>query len=76
MLAVIMPFFCMGLGLFLGSKLVSAKLYRAVDGLTNLSLILLMLTIGANVGVNETVVAKIGTVSRTGKNCRTAEKVQ
>ena len=66
MLATIMPFLCMGAGLFIGSRRLSEKTYKAVDWITNLSLIVLMVTIGGNVGTNEEVIAEIGTV---GLNC-------
>ena len=66
MLATIMPFLCMGTGLLMGSKGLSEKIYKVVDWLTNLSLIVLMVTIGGNVGTNEAVIAEIGTV---GLNC-------
>lgn len=66
MLATIMPFICMGVGLFVGFRSLPAKFYRAVDWITTVSLMILMATIGGNVGTNEEVISKLGTV---GLNC-------
>ncbi|MFR1725179.1 lysine exporter LysO family protein [Emergencia timonensis] len=66
MLATIMPFACMGLGLLIGFQKLPQAAYRAVDWVTTISLVILMITIGGNVGTNEEVIAEIGTV---GFNC-------
>ena len=66
MLATIMPFACMGLGLLIGFQKLPQAAYRAVDWVTTISLVILMITIGGNVGTNKEVIAEIGTV---GFNC-------
>lgn len=66
MLATIMPFACMGLGLLIGFQKLPQAAYRAVDWVTTISLVILMITIGGNVGTDEEVIAEIGTV---GFNC-------
>ena len=62
MLATIMPFACMGLGLLIGFQKLPQAAYRAVDWVTTISLVILMITIGGNVGTNKEVIAEIGTV--------------
>lgn len=62
MLATIMPFACMGIGLLIGLQKLPQAAYRAVDRVTTISLVILMITIGGNVGTNEEVIAEIGTV--------------
>ena len=66
MLATIMPFACMGLGLLIGFQKLPQAAYRAVDWVTTISLVILMITMGGNVGTNQEVIAEIGTV---GMNC-------
>ena len=66
MLATIMPFACMGLGLLIGFQKLPQAAYRAVDWVTTSSLVLLLIPIGGNVGTNKEVIAEIGTV---GFNC-------
>lgn len=65
MLATIMPFACMGLGLLIGFQKLPQAAYRAVDWVTTISLVILMITIGGNVGTNKEVIAEIGTVGFT-----------
>lgn len=66
MLATIMPFACMGLGLAIGLRPHTAEFFRIVDKITTIALVILMITIGGNVGTNEEVIAEIGVV---GVNC-------
>lgn len=66
MLATIMPFACMGIGLLIGFQRLPQAAYRVVDWVTTISLVILMVTIGGNVGTNDEVIAEIGTV---GINC-------
>ena len=65
MLATIMPFACMGLGLLIGFQKLPQAAYRAVDWVTTISLVILMITIGGNVGTNKEVIAEIGYDSET-----------
>ncbi|HKM28739.1 MAG TPA: lysine exporter LysO family protein [Anaerovoracaceae bacterium] len=66
MLATIMPFACLGIGALVGFQNLPDKVYKVVDIITTIALIVLMVTIGGNVGTNEEVIAKIGIV---GVNC-------
>ncbi len=66
MMATIMPFACMGIGLLIGFQKLPQTAYRVVDWVTTISLVILMITIGGNVGTNDEVIAEIGTV---GLNC-------
>ena len=66
MLATIMPFVCMGVGLLVGFQSLPEKFYKVVDWVTTISLMLLMVTIGGNVGTSEDVIANLDTV---GLNC-------
>lgn len=66
MLVTIMPFACIGIGLLIGIQNLPSKIYRGVDGITTAALIVLMFTIGGNVGTNQEVIDKIGIV---GINC-------
>lgn len=66
MLATVMPFVCMGIGLLIGFQKLPQAVYKAVDWITTISLVILMITIGGNVGTNDEVIAEIGTV---GLNC-------
>jgi len=61
-----LPFACLAAGLILGLQRLSKKIVRIVDTVTVISLIGLMLTIGANIGTNETMMANLG---RIGLNC-------
>ncbi len=65
-MATIMPFACMGIGLLIGFQKLPQTAYRVVDWVTTISLVILMITIGGNVGTNDEVIAEIGTV---GLNC-------
>ena len=66
MLTTLMPFICMAIGLIIGFQKLPQKAYKVVDIVTTVALIVLMVTIGGNVGTNEEVINSIGTV---GFNC-------
>lgn len=61
-----LPFICLAVGLIIGLQKLPDKALKAADTITNLSLILLMLTIGANIGINDKLMSQLGTV---GVNC-------
>lgn len=62
MFITLMPFLCMGFGLLLGLQNMPPWFAKAVDRVTTISLIVLMFTIGGNVGTNQEVIAEIDTV--------------
>jgi uncharacterized membrane protein YbjE (DUF340 family) len=66
MFLTLLPFICMGTGLFIGFQKLSDKVYRAFDKCSTVALILLMFVIGGNVGTSREVIAEIGVV---GINC-------
>jgi uncharacterized membrane protein YbjE (DUF340 family) len=61
-----MPFACLGAGLALGMRSLSDKMLKGVDFIINGALIVLMLTIGMNIGINPSV---MGNLSSIGLNC-------
>lgn len=60
------PFLCLAMGLTIGLQRLSNSMLQMVDMVTNLSLVLLMLTIGANIGVNDSLMSNL---MRIGFNC-------
>lgn len=66
MLTTIMPFASLGIGFLIGFQKLPLAAYKVVDWVTTISLVVLMVTIGGNVGTNEEVIAEIGIV---GVNC-------
>lgn len=60
------PFLCLAIGLVIGLQKLSASILKAVDLITNIALIGLMLTIGANIGTNDSLMSNLG---RIGLNC-------
>jgi uncharacterized membrane protein YbjE (DUF340 family) len=61
-----MPYVCLAIGIFIGLNKLPNKLLRMLDTLIYLVLIVLMLTIGMNLGVNESIVSNLGSI---GFNC-------
>lgn len=60
------PFLCLGIGLLIGIKKLPDNILKLVDWIINIALIVLMLTIGMNIGINESVMLNLGTI---GINC-------
>lgn len=61
-----MPFLCLAIGFLLSIKTLPAKVLKLVDGIINIALIVLMLTIGMNIGINDSVMLNLGSI---GLNC-------
>ncbi len=61
-----MPFLCLGAGLLLGIRQLSRDALKIVDSIINVALIVLMLTIGMNIGINDSVMLNLKTI---GLNC-------
>jgi Predicted membrane protein len=61
-----MPFISLGIGLFIGLRNLSVQILKGIDMLINAALIVLMLTIGMNIGINESVMSNM---DRIGFNC-------
>lgn len=62
----LMPFICLGVGLLVSIKPLSTKILQTVDWIINIALIVLMLTIGMNIGINDSVMLNLPTI---GLNC-------
>lgn len=60
------PFICLGCGFLVAWKQLPEKIMGAVDITVNAALILLMLTIGMNIGINQSVMNNLGSI---GINC-------
>lgn len=62
----LIPFVCLFVGCFIGYKKSEERFLKGVDRITTVVLTLLMLTIGTNIGANDSVMAKLDTI---GMNC-------
>ncbi|MGN0710773.1 MAG: lysine exporter LysO family protein [Anaerovoracaceae bacterium] len=62
----VMPFICLGAGFLISLKNLSKKWLDAADMIVNAALVLLMLTIGMNIGINESVMKNLPVI---GLNC-------
>lgn len=60
------PFLCLAVGLFFGLRNLSEKVMMMIDKLINAALMILMLTIGLNIGINDSVMLNL---PRIGLNC-------
>lgn len=54
-----MPFLCLFFGLFLGMRNLSLQILKRIDFVINIALIMLMVTIGANIGSNDSVMSNL-----------------
>ncbi len=63
---IFMPFICLGIGLLLGLRHLSERLLNIIDKVINVALVLLMLTIGLNIGINDSVMLNLHSI---GFNC-------
>lgn len=61
-----MPFLCLGIGLLLGIKILSITVLKMVDWVVNVALVVLMLTIGMKIGINDSIMNNLGII---GFNC-------
>ena len=66
MFMTIMPFACLGIGALLGFQKLPVKVYKLVDTMSTVALIILMLTIGGNIGTNKEVLNNLDSI---GLNC-------
>lgn len=60
------PFLCMGTGLLLSVRQLPESVLKLVDLAINVALVMLMLTIGMNIGINDSVMLNLETI---GLNC-------
>ncbi|MBB6214262.1 uncharacterized membrane protein YbjE (DUF340 family) [Anaerosolibacter carboniphilus] len=62
----ILPFSCLGIGIIVGLQEITNRFLKAIDFIINITLIVLMLTIGMNIGVNNSIMSKLNMI---GINC-------
>lgn len=62
----ILPFICLGIGAFIGFRELTPKVLKIADAIVNIALVLLMLTIGMNIGINDSVMSSLAVI---GFNC-------
>jgi len=60
------PFVCLGIGVFIGFQKLTEGFLKLVDQIINITLIALMLTIGMNIGANNSIMLKLHLI---GINC-------
>ncbi|QOX64753.1 lysine exporter LysO family protein [Anoxybacterium hadale] len=60
------PFLCLTIGLFFGLRNLSERIMKQIDRLINAALVILMVTIGLNIGINDSVMLNL---PRIGFNC-------
>jgi len=61
-----MPFLCLGIGLAIGLRNLSKRILNGIDRIINIALVVLMLTIGINIGINDSVMLSLDSI---GFNC-------
>lgn len=61
-----MPFLCLATGFFISMRNLTEKTLKVFDGIINVALVLLMLTIGMNIGINDSVMSNLDSI---GLNC-------
>ena len=57
-----MPFLCLSIGLFFGLRDLSGKTLKRIDFIINIALIVLMLTIGFHIGINDSVMFQLASI--------------
>lgn len=62
----VLPFVCLAIGIILGSQKMTSILIKTTDFIINITLIVLMLTIGITIGLNDSVMLSLDTI---GINC-------
>lgn len=57
-----MPFLCLAVGLFVGLRDLSKKVLKTIDSIINVALVVLMLTIGSHIGINDSVMSNLPSI--------------
>ena len=60
------PFLCLSAGLLIGMRNLKERTLKRIDGIINIALVVLMLTIGMNIGINDSVMSNLDSI---GLNC-------
>lgn len=61
-----MPFLCLATGFFISMRNLTERTLKVFDGVINVALVVLMLTIGMNIGINDSVMSNLDSI---GLNC-------
>lgn len=61
-----MPFLCLAVGFFIGVRNLTERTLKRIDGTINIALVALMLTIGMNIGINDSIISNLDSI---GLNC-------
>ncbi len=61
-----MPFLCLAAGFFIGTRSLAERTLKRIDVIINIALVVLMLTIGMNIGTNPSVMSNLHSI---GLNC-------
>jgi uncharacterized membrane protein YbjE (DUF340 family) len=61
-----MPFVCLAAGFFMGLHNLTERTLKRIDGIINIALVVLMMTIGMNIGINDSVMSNLDSI---GLNC-------
>lgn len=57
-----MPFLCLATGFFIGMRNLTERMLKKIDGIINVALVVLMLTIGINIGINDSVMSNLDSI--------------
>mgnify|MGYP000870744581 CR=1 FL=1 len=57
-----MPFLCLAIGFFIGMRNLTERMLKKIDGIINIALVVLMLTIGINIGINDSVMSNLDSI--------------
>lgn len=57
-----MPFLCLAAGFFIGMHNLTERMLKRIDEIINIALVLLMLTIGINIGINDSVMSNLDSI--------------
>lgn len=61
-----MPFICIAAGFFMGLHNLTERTLKRIDEIINIALVVLMMTIGMNIGINDSVMSNLDSI---GLNC-------
>lgn len=62
----IMPFICLFFGIIIGTRNLSKEIMKKIDMGINIVIVILMTTLGMNIGINEEIISELGKI---GWNC-------
>jgi len=69
-----MPFLCLGVGFLCSIRQLPGDILKIVDWVINIALVILMLTIGMNIGINDSVILNLRSIGFNRSEGRRVEK--